>query len=102
MVDPPNVRTPTGCLSHRRSTRVILFAMHATSHPRAHPRPRAHAPYEHARERAIEALRTRREAFDDAQRQPDTDPIDLIDDAQALEAAEALVEMLEQGTAARR
>jgi hypothetical protein len=76
--------------------------MHAPSHPRAHPRPRTHAPHEHARERAIEALRTRREAFDAARRHPDTDPIDLIDDAQALEAAEALVEMLEDGTAARR
>lgn len=78
----------------------MLFGMHATSHPRAHPRPRTHAPHKDARERAIEALRTRRQAFDAARRQPGTDPIDLVDDAQALEAAEALVEMLEEGTAA--
>jgi hypothetical protein len=70
--------------------------MYALSHSRAFTRPRTPQPHEHARERAIQALRARREAFDAARRHPGTDPIDLIDDAQALEAAEALVEMLDE------
>jgi hypothetical protein len=75
--------------------------MYAPSHPRAHPRQRTPTPHEHTRERAIEALRARREAFDATRHEPGADPIDLIDDAQALEAAEALVDMLEDGTRER-
>ena len=101
MVDASKVTTPTGCQSHRRTSRVILFAMFAPSHLRAHPRQRTSTPHKHTRERAIEALRARREAFDATRHQPGTDPIDLIDDAQALEAAEALVDMLEDGTRQR-
>ena len=108
MVDASKVTTPTGCQSHRRTSRVILFAMFAPSHLRAHPRQRTSTPHKHTptphertRERAIEALRARREAFDATRHEPGTDPIDLIDDAQALEAAEALVDMLEDGTRER-